>query len=161
MLPWCRWVGLQPGGLGSPSKLQTYLQRSRYAVPLGKGGWRHPGAKLGPHPPAASHLGFSWFWVGLTAPSMTNSGLRILAAAQWGSWQDLESVLVQIQTGVGGGHGGWGGTREREPAGGQVVKIMLSAMVAQRSLVRCWLWTYTRLIKPCCGSIPHGRTRRT
>ena len=24
-----------------------------------------------------------------------------------------------------------------------------------------WMWTYTLLIKPCCGSIPHRRTRRT
>ena len=24
-----------------------------------------------------------------------------------------------------------------------------------------WAQTYTLLIKPCCGSIPHGRTRRT
>ena len=24
-----------------------------------------------------------------------------------------------------------------------------------------WAWTYTPLIKPCCGSIPHRRTRMT
>ena len=24
-----------------------------------------------------------------------------------------------------------------------------------------WVWTYTPFIRPCCGSIPHGRTRMT
>lgn len=35
-------------------------------MPLGRGEC-HPGAELGSHLPAVSHLGFSWFWVWLAA----------------------------------------------------------------------------------------------
>ena len=36
--------------------------------------------------------------------------------------------------------------------GGMVVKFTCSALVAWASLV--WAWTYTLLIKPCCGRRP-------
>ena len=48
---------------------------------------------------------------------------------------------------------------EQRPPCDPVVGFPCSALAAQVHQFRSWVWTYTPLIKPCCGSVPHRRTR--
>lgn len=74
------WVRLQLGALGSQSFRSS--KETLGPVPLGKAVGCYPRAELGTHPPASSHLGFSWFWMGLAIhTSMAKRGLRILSLA--------------------------------------------------------------------------------
>lgn len=101
-LRWCCWAEVQLEGLGSPSKLQIYLQRSRWALCL----WAKEGGSLWSRardPPfsciPAGHIldpavaGGGWQPTLLT-PSMAKRGLRIFSLTQWWSWQDLESARL-------------------------------------------------------------------
>ena len=93
----CCWAELWFEGLGSPSKLQIYFQRSRWALCL----WTKKGVSS--RSPVteplfscipAGHLldrgggaGAGRVWLPtLPTPSMAKRGLRILSLAHWWNW---------------------------------------------------------------------------
>ena len=41
--------------------------------------------------------------------------------------------------------------------GGVVVRFTCSTSAAEVYRFGSWVWTYTPLIKPCCGIIPHTK----
>ena len=104
---------------------------------------------------------FEEFWVYIHKSRLTIKHFAIEENSRQGNhhgnifgiwFKLLQIIQIQFKSLLQVSH--WG-----QP-GGIIVKFTYSTSVAQVHRLGSWVQTYTPLIKPCCGGIPHTKQRK-